>query len=159
MNWRKFLNSISVWLFIQCVNVILNLLIFKLKDKRKSACNNKWCDNFSYFAWSKQVKYVQMKFIFLKPNELYMKQYVEWSASLSWICNIKPYEFSCFYFTEVWMVKSRNRSPTQTPLKCSSVKSRAPWTKMISGKCLKNLEQFINWMFSVTKPQARAKVG
>lgn len=65
---EKFPNSISVWLFIQCVNVILNLLIFRLKDKRKSACNNKWCDNFSYFAWSKQVKYVQLKFIILKTQ-------------------------------------------------------------------------------------------
>lgn len=171
MNWRKFLNSISVWLFIQCVNVILNLLIFKLKDKRKSACNNKWCDNFSYFAWSKQVKYVQLKFIILKTQWIvyeaicWVKCFIELDIKrtvgdrMVTVTNIKPYDFSCFYFTEVWMVKSRNRSPTQTPLKCSSVKSRAPWTKMISGKCLRNLEQFINWMFSVTKPQARAKVG
>lgn len=33
MNLEKFPNSISVWLFIQCVNVILNLLIFKTKEK------------------------------------------------------------------------------------------------------------------------------
>lgn len=33
---------------------------------------NKW----NMYSWN---------LFFFKPNELYMKQYVEWSASLSWI--------------------------------------------------------------------------